>query len=115
MASGKRSSWLACPVHYPGKVAVMNAHVTMDAPITRLSTQGQLSMPATIRRELGAGPGTAFTWEMRGNEVVLRRHGGMTFEEIRKASFPDGPPPRQSLKQLKEGILRAVREKHARR
>ena len=48
-------------------------------------------------------------------KIVVRRAARFTSEDIRRALFPDGPPKRKSLSELKEGIRQYIREKHARR
>ena len=50
-----------------------------------------------------------------GDTVVVRRARRHTSPEIHQVLFPDGPPPRRSLDELKEGIARHIRERHARR
>lgn len=82
---------------------------------SKVTAQGQISVPAQVRRKLGIGPGSVIEWEEAGEQVVVRRAGRYTFEDIHKALFPDGPPKARSLEELKEGIRRAVRERHARR
>lgn len=82
---------------------------------TRITSQGQVSVPAAIRRKLGVAPGSTLQWTLRGDEVVVKKTGQYTFEDIHKALFPDGPPKRRSLKQLKEGIADYMRQKHGRR
>lgn len=64
---------------------------------------------------MGIGPGSVLEWEERDNEVVVRRAGKYSFEDMHRILFPDGPPPRRSLKELKQGIEEFIREKHARR
>jgi antitoxin PrlF len=81
---------------------------------SKLTAQGQISIPAVIRRKLGVGPGSTVEWEEKGEEIVLRRAGRYTFEDIHKRLFPDGPPRRRSLKELKEGIRQYIRAGHAR-
>jgi AbrB family looped-hinge helix DNA binding protein len=85
--------------------------VTIQSKIT---AQGQISVPAEIRRALGVGPGSVLEWEERDGAILVRRAGKTTFEDIHKAAFPEGPPPRKSLKELKEGVAAYIREKHAR-
>jgi len=82
---------------------------------SKLTAQGQISVPAEIRRKLGIGPGSVIEWEEQGGEVVVKRAALYTLEDLHKKTFPEGPPARQSLKDLKEGIKKYVREKHARR
>jgi len=82
---------------------------------SKITSQGQVSVPAAIRRKLGVGPGSVLEWEEEGDKIVVRRSGRFTSEDIRRAVFPEGPPKRRSLKELKEGIAEYVREKYARR
>ena len=79
-----------------------------------LTAQGQISVPAEIRKRLGLGPGSVIEWEEEEGRIVVRRAGKYSFEDIHRALFPDGPPKRKSLKQMKDGIRRYVRERHAR-
>ena len=79
---------------------------------TRVTSQGQVSVPAAIRRKLGVEPGSTLQWIERGDEVVVRRRVGSTFEEMHKILFPNGPPKPISLKQMDEAIVDYMREKH---
>ena len=94
---------------------VLSAASTPPALETRVTSQGQVSVPAAIRRKLGVEPGSTLQWIERGDEVVVKRRAGSTFEEMHKILFPDGPPKRRSLKEMDEGIAQYMREKHARR
>jgi antitoxin PrlF len=82
---------------------------------SRLTAQGQISVPAEIRRRLGVAPGSVLEWNEEGEKIVVRRAGKYTSEEIHKVLFPNGPPPRRSLAELKEGIREYIRRRHARR
>ncbi|MFN0022473.1 MAG: AbrB/MazE/SpoVT family DNA-binding domain-containing protein [Parvularculaceae bacterium] len=81
---------------------------------SKITAQGQISVPAEIRNKLGLSPGSTIEWEERDGEVVVRKAGRHTLDDAHKALFPDGPPPRKSLKELKEGVRKHIREKHAR-
>ena len=81
---------------------------------SKMTAQGQISVPADVRRELGLSPGSVLEWRKMDGKFLVGRAGTVTFEDIRKAAFPEGPPPRKSLKQLKEGIAEHIRQKHAR-
>lgn len=81
---------------------------------SKLTAQGQISVPAEIRRKLGVGPGSVIEWDEEDGHIVVRRSGKYTFEDIHRALFPDGPPKRRSLKQMKDGIHQYIRERHAR-
>jgi len=86
----------------------------MSLPQSKVTAQGQISVPAEIRRKLGIGPGTILEWEQEGERVVVRRAGRYSSEEIHRAIFAR-PPKARSLDELKEAIRRHVRDKHARR
>jgi AbrB family looped-hinge helix DNA binding protein len=82
---------------------------------SKLTAQGQISVPADIRKRLGIGPGSVIEWDEDDGKIVVRRKGKYTSEDIRKVLFPDGPPKRASIKDMKEGIRQYIIEKHARR
>ncbi len=81
---------------------------------SKITAQGQISVPAEIRRKLGVGPGSVIEWDERQGEIIVRRAGRHTLEEAHKALFPEGPPPRKSLKELREGVRNYIRKQHAR-
>ena len=81
---------------------------------SKLTAQGQISVPAEVRRRLGVGPGSVLEWDEEDGRIVVRRSGKYTFEDIHRALFPDGPPKRRTLTELKDGIRQYVRERHAR-
>lgn len=81
---------------------------------SRLTRQGQISVPAEVRRRLGLQPGSLMEWDADGDRIVVRRVGRYTSDALHEVLFPDEPKPR-TLAELKEGIKRHVRAKHARR
>jgi antitoxin PrlF len=82
---------------------------------SKLTSQGQISVPADVRKKLGIGPGSTIEWVEEGDKIVVRRTGKYSSLDIHKVLFPDGPPKRASLKDLKKGIEQYILEKHARR
>lgn len=82
---------------------------------SKLTTQGQISVPAEVRRRLGVGPGSVLEWNEEGEKIVVRRLGRYSWEDVHRALFPDGPPKPRTLSELKEGIRQYVRKRHARR
>jgi AbrB family looped-hinge helix DNA binding protein len=82
---------------------------------SRLSPQGQISVPVEVRKRLGLEPGSVIEWDEHNGDVVVRRGGGATWGDIRKRLFPEGPPAAVSLAELDEAIGGAVAAKHARR
>jgi len=85
----------------------------MRLAYSKLTAQGQISVPAEVRRRLGIGPGSLLEWDAEDEKIVVRRVGRYTFEDIHKALFPT-PPKKRSLKELKEGIRKYIRDHHAR-
>jgi AbrB family looped-hinge helix DNA binding protein len=81
---------------------------------SKITAQGQISVPAEVRNKLGVGPGSVLEWEERKGEVVVRRAGRYSSEEIHAALFPRGAPKPKTVKELKEGIRARTRKRHAR-
>ena len=81
---------------------------------SKLTSQGQISVPAEVRRKLGVGPGSVLEWEEEGDRIVVRRAGRVTSEDIHTALFKT-PVKAATLEDLKEGIRKHMRRKHARR
>ena len=94
--------------HYPGNVTLMST------VYSKLTAQGQISVPAKIRRKLGLHPGSTLEWEEDGERVVVRRSGRYTFDDIHRSLF-ERPPKAHSLAELKQGLGQHARARHARR
>ncbi|MBI4470622.1 MAG: AbrB/MazE/SpoVT family DNA-binding domain-containing protein [Acidobacteria bacterium] len=81
---------------------------------SKITAQGQVSVPAEVRRKLGIGPGSVLEWDQEGEQIVVRRSGRFTSEEIHRAVFPSRTPKRRSLAALKAAIGKSVKARHAR-
>jgi AbrB family looped-hinge helix DNA binding protein len=81
---------------------------------SRVTAQGQISVPAEVRKRLELVPGSIMEWDAEDDRITVRRVGRHTFEDLHRALFPLKPRPR-SLEDLKEGIRQHVRTRHARR
>ena len=95
-------------LQYHGNVSVMTIAQS------KLTAQGQISVPAEVRRRLGIGPGSVLEWQEEGEKVVVRRVGRYSSEDIHRALF-EARPRRRTLRQLKAGLAEYVRRRHARR
>ncbi|MBI3915427.1 MAG: AbrB/MazE/SpoVT family DNA-binding domain-containing protein [Betaproteobacteria bacterium] len=82
---------------------------------SKLTAQGQISVPVEIRKKLGVGPGSILEWDEKNDEIIVRRAGRHTSADVRAALFPDGSPERKASASVKEGIRKHIRQKHARR
>jgi AbrB family looped-hinge helix DNA binding protein len=78
----------------------------------KITAQGQISLPAEVRKRLGVEPGNFVEFDEEDSRVVIRRAGRYTFEDIRRTLFPKGPPKTRTLEELKEGIAQYMRETH---
>jgi antitoxin PrlF len=85
----------------------------MSLPQSKVTAQGQISVPAEIRRKLGLGPGSILEWEEEGERIIVRKAGRFSSEDIHRAVFQSSPE-RRTLEEMKQAIRRHAREKHAR-
>jgi AbrB family looped-hinge helix DNA binding protein len=81
---------------------------------SRVTAQGQISVPVEVRRKLGIGPGSLLEWDEHGHQMIVRRAGSFSFEDIHSKLFPAGPPKKRNLDELKRGIRQYVRKRYAR-
>jgi len=81
---------------------------------SKVTAQGQISVPAEVRRKLGISPGSVLEWEEEDEKIVVRRSGRHTSEDIHRALFPKRAPKPRKLAAMKEGIRRYLRGRHAR-
>ena len=82
---------------------------------SKLTAQGQVSVPAAVRRRLGVGPGAVLEWNDDGGAIVVRRAGRYSSEDVHRMLFSKRVPKRKTLEQLKEGSRGHARKRHARR
>ena len=79
---------------------------------SKVTAQGQVSVPAKVRQRLGVGPGSVLEWDEEGDRVIVRKAGRYSSEDIHRALFSK-PPRRHTLEEMKAGIRQAVRRRHA--
>ncbi len=81
---------------------------------SRLTAQGQISIPAKIRQRLGIGPGSVVEWDEEGESVVVRKAGRYSSEDVHRALFARTPKTR-SVAEMKEGLRRYIKGRRASR
>jgi AbrB family looped-hinge helix DNA binding protein len=81
---------------------------------SKITAQGQISVPADVRRKLGIGPGSVLEWEEDGGKMVVRPAGRFSSEDIHRAVFGTRTPKTRTLEELNEGIRSYTRKRHAR-
>jgi antitoxin PrlF len=82
---------------------------------SKITAQGQISVPAEVRRKLGIGPGSVLEWDEEGDAVVVRKAGRHTSEDIHRAIFPHGTPASTKVEGFDKAMRRYIKKKHARR
>lgn len=84
----------------------------MATTLSKVTAQGQTSVPSEVRRRLGIGPGSTLEWTEERGEVVVRRKRTYTSEEIHRAIFGGKKPGVRTIEEMEEGIRQAVRTRH---
>ncbi|MDR3416875.1 MAG: AbrB/MazE/SpoVT family DNA-binding domain-containing protein [Nevskia sp.] len=79
---------------------------------SKVTAQGQISVPAEVRRKLGIGPGSVLEWDEQAGQVVVRKASRHTSADVHRALF-DGEEPTASLPNVKEGVRKYIRKRHA--
>lgn len=82
---------------------------------SKVTAQGQISVPSEVRKRLGVGPGSVLEWDEKGDEVVVRRAGRYSSLDVHAAVFEGGAPKPRGARELKEGVRDYMRKRHARR
>lgn len=85
----------------------------MKVAQSRVTAQGQISVPVEVRKKLGIGPGSILEWNAEGDQIIVRRAGRYTSADIHRTLFPEGKP-KGSPVDTKEAIRRYIRKRHAR-
>jgi AbrB family looped-hinge helix DNA binding protein len=80
---------------------------------SKVTAQGQISVPVEVRRKLGVGPGSVLEWDQQGDQVIVRRAGRYSSEEVHQALFPEKGPG-EKAGDVKDAIRKYVRKRHAR-
>ncbi|MFN8062713.1 MAG: AbrB/MazE/SpoVT family DNA-binding domain-containing protein [Vicinamibacterales bacterium] len=79
---------------------------------SKVTAQGQVSVPAKVRQRLGVGPGSVLEWDEAGEHVVVRKAGRFSSEDIHRALFPKRPRPR-TVEAMKTGIRQYMKRRRA--
>lgn len=81
---------------------------------SKITAQGQISVPAKIRKKLGLAPGSVIEWCEQEGKIFVRRASKCTAEDIHKAVFAAAPPAK-SPAEMDQGIRNRMKRKHERR
>lgn len=83
---------------------------------TKLTSQGQVSVPAAVRNLLGVTPGASLEWTHENGRVTVKRAARNTTAQIHAVLFPDAMPgiePAKTHSELKQGIRQHMLRQHA--
>lgn len=86
----------------------------MTIPQSKVTAQGQISVPAEVRKKLGIGPGSVLEWHEQDGGVVVRRAGRFSSSDVHQALFPKGMTKGKVVPDVKAAIRTAIRQRHAR-
>lgn len=98
---------------------VIGYHDGMEKIQSKLTSQGQVSVPAAVRSFLHLVPGSILVWSQDGDRVVVERVKRHSTADVRRALFPEmsavlapvSSP--KTLAELKEGVRERMRRRHA--
>lgn len=83
---------------------------------SKLTSQGQVSVPAAIRQLLNLTPGAVLEWSEEGGRVTVSRAVRHSTAEVHAALFGDAAQPAanaKTLAELKQGIRQHMKQRHA--
>lgn len=86
----------------------------MALALSKVTAQGQVSVPATVRQRLGVGPGSVLEWNDEGDRVIVRKAGRHSSADIHLALFSK-TPHRRTIEEMKNGVRRYIAKRHASR
>lgn len=80
----------------------------MDLGHSRITSQGQTSVPAQVRKRFGLGPGTTLAWEEVDGQLVLRpvQYALSDYATL----LPPPPATPVSLEEMERAIAEAASE-----
>ena len=89
----------------------------MQKITTKLTSQGQVSVPAAVRNFLHLTPGSVLVWSQEGDRIVVERAKRHSTAEVHQALFAGqaaaAATPAKSLTELKQGIRQRMQRRHA--
>jgi antitoxin PrlF len=81
---------------------------------SKVTAQGQISVPAEVRKKLGIGPGSVLEWHEQDGQVVVRRAGRFSSGDMHEALFATSKPKAKRAPDVKDAIRKYIRRRHAR-
>ena len=83
---------------------------------TKITSQGQVSVPAAVRQFLSLTPGSVLVWTEEEGRIMVERAVRHSTAEVHQALFANGASasgPAKTLAELKQGIRQHMQRRHA--
>ena len=80
---------------------------------SKVTAQGQISVPAEVRKKLGIGPGSVLEWCEQDGTVVVRRAGRFSSSDVHQALFAKEGRKGKQVPDVKDAIRKYIRHRHA--
>lgn len=82
---------------------------------SKVTAQGQISVPAEVRRRLGIGPGAVLEWDEENGQIVVRKAGRYSSKEVHEAVFGAETPTSRTVEEMDQGIRQHLKARAERR
>jgi AbrB family looped-hinge helix DNA binding protein len=86
---------------------------SVSKPLSKLTSQGQISIPAEIRKKLGVGPGSIIEWQETDGTFTIRKATRYSSLDVHHALFGTETVPKTPV-HVKKAIAAYIKRKHAR-
>jgi bifunctional DNA-binding transcriptional regulator/antitoxin component of YhaV-PrlF toxin-antitoxin module len=86
----------------------------MSLAQSKITAQGQVSIPVSVMRQFGLAPGEVITWDTLEGRLVIEKAGLYSLADVQLAlNLPKGL--HKTDEEIREGIRVRIRTKHASR
>ena len=86
----------------------------MSAKQSKLTSQGQVSVPAAVRQFLSLSPGATMLWVQEGERIWVKRAVTHTTADVRQALFGNSAPKQTAdTPDTKQAIRSFMQKRHA--
>lgn len=84
----------------------------MSLAQSKITAQGQVSIPVSVMRQFGLAPGEIINWDTLEGRLVIEKAGLYSLADVRSAlKLPKGLHKTEA--EIREGIKVRMRTKHA--
>jgi AbrB family looped-hinge helix DNA binding protein len=81
---------------------------------SRITAQGQVSVPAEVRKHLAVAPGATLEWRVEGGRIIVARESRHSSAAIHQNLFGTDKPAPLNAAAIKSAIRQRMRKKFAR-